>query len=75
FDDLLAVQDLVVVATPRGTDPALARLAIAGLSSASARACVCEVPPAHPARALAAAGLTLLPSARRALAGPVEALP
>ena len=30
--------------------------------------CVCEVPPAHPARSLAGAGLTLLPSARRALA-------
>ena len=52
FDALLAEQDLVVVATPRGTDPALARLALAGLSSASTRACVCEVPPAHPARTL-----------------------
>ncbi|MEY2516647.1 MAG: hypothetical protein QOJ89_4005, partial [bacterium] len=56
FDALLGEQDLVVVATPRGTDPALARLAIAGLSSATARACACEVPLAHPARALAAAG-------------------
>ena len=74
FDDLLAEQDLVVVATPAGTDPALARLAVAGLSSGAGRACVCEMPPAHHARSLAAAGLTLLPSARRALAGPVEAL-
>ena len=32
FDALLADQDLVVVATPSGTDPALARLALAGLA-------------------------------------------
>ncbi|MDX6679836.1 MAG: hypothetical protein QOE31_3888 [Solirubrobacteraceae bacterium] len=77
FDDLLDEQDLVVVATARGTDPALARLAVAGLSSADAggRVCVCELPPAHAARTLAAAGLTLLPSARRALAAAVGALP
>ena len=74
FDELLAEQDLVVVATPSGTDPALARLALAGLASGAARTCACEVPPAHPARTVAAAGLTLLPSARRALAVPVEAL-
>ena len=74
FDELLAEQDLVVVATPYGTDPALARLALADLAAATTRACACEVPPAHPARSLAAAGLTLLPSARRALAVPVEAL-
>jgi hypothetical protein len=74
FDALLAEQDLVVVAASTGADPALARLAVGGLASWTARACVCEVPPAHPARSLAAAGLTLLPSARRALAGPVEAL-
>jgi hypothetical protein len=74
FDDLLAEQDLVVVATPSGTDPALARLALAGLTSGAARTCACEVPPAHPARTVAAAGLMLLPSARRALAVPVEAL-
>jgi hypothetical protein len=74
FDELLYEQDLVVVATPRGTDPALARLAVGSLPTAGSRVCVCEIPPAHPARALAAAGLALLPSARRALAGPVEAL-
>lgn len=74
FDALLAEQDLVVVASPRGTDPALARLALAGLEPVVARACVCEVPGSHPARVLATSGLTLLPSARRALAGPVEAL-
>ena len=75
LDALLDEQDLVVVAAPSGTDPALARLALAGLQTATARACVCEVPPAHPARTVAAAGLTLLPSARRAIAGTVEALP
>jgi hypothetical protein len=75
FDELLGEQDLVVVATPSGTDPALARLALAGLASGAARTCACEVPPAHPARTVAAAGLTLLPSARRALAVPAEALP
>lgn len=74
FDALLAEQDLVVVATSSATDPALARLAIAGLSPGMVRACVCEVPLAHPTRSLATAGLLLLPSARRALAGPVEAL-
>ncbi len=75
FDALLDEQDLIIVATARGADPALARLAVAGLSFGSVRVCVCEVPPAQPARTLAAAGLTLLPSARRALAGSVEALP
>ncbi|MDX6718863.1 MAG: hypothetical protein QOJ63_1117 [Solirubrobacteraceae bacterium] len=74
FDALLAEQDLVVVATSSGADPALARLAVGGLASWTARACVCEVPPTHPARSLAAAGVALLPSARRALAGPVDAL-
>jgi hypothetical protein len=74
FDALLAEQDVVVIATAPGTDPALARLAVAGLGCEYARACVCEVPPAQPGRALAAAGLTLLPSARRALARAVEAL-
>lgn len=75
FDELLDDHDLIVVATAAGTDPALARLALAGLVSAPGRACICEVPPAHPARALAGAGVTLLPSARRALAGALEALP
>lgn len=74
FDELLAEQDLVVVATAIGTDPALARLALAGVQSAARRACLCEVPPARAQRSLAAAGLTLLPSTRRALAVPVEAL-
>ena len=75
FDELLAEQDLVVVATSSATDPALARLAVAGLAAAAVPACVCEVTPAPAARSLAGAGLTLLPSARRALAGAVEALP
>jgi hypothetical protein len=74
FDELLGDQDLVVVATPIGTDPALARLALAGLAPGAARTCACDVPPAHPSRSVAAAGLALLPSARRALAVPVEAL-
>ena len=73
FDEILAEQDLVVVATASGTDPALARLALAGLQAATERACVCEVP-ARSARSLAAAGVALLPSARRALAVPVAAL-
>jgi hypothetical protein len=71
FDALLESQDLVVVAVAPGADPALARLAVAGLR----RAVACEVPPAHPGRALAAAGVALLPAVRRALAVPVEALP
>jgi hypothetical protein len=74
FDELLAEQDLVVVATRSGTDPALSRLAVASLAGATVRACTCEVAPTPSARTLAAAGLTLLPSVRRALAGPVEAM-
>jgi hypothetical protein len=70
FDALLAAQDLVVVAVAPGADPALASLAMAGLG----RALTCVVPAADPARALAAAGLALLPSVRRALAAPLEAL-
>lgn len=70
FDALLTEQDLVVVALAPGADPALARLAISGLECAVA----CEVSPARPARSLAAAGVALLPSARRALAAPVAAL-
>ena len=70
FDAVLAAQDLVVVALPPEADPALARLAVAGLE----RGVTCEIPPGHPARSLAAAGLALLPSARRALVAPVAAL-
>jgi hypothetical protein len=73
FDALLVEQDLVVVGVPSGSDPVLARLAVDSLAGA-VPACACEVPAAHPARSLAAAGLTLLPSARRALAGPVAEL-
>jgi hypothetical protein len=70
FDALLAMQDLVVVAVAPAADAALARLATVGLE----RALTCPVPPADPGRALAAAGLALLPATRRALAGPVAAL-
>lgn len=75
FDALLAEQDLVVVAPPSGTAPVLARLALAGLECPHARTCVCELPAAQPVHSVAAAGLMLLPSMRRALAGAVEALP
>jgi hypothetical protein len=73
FDVLLADQDLVVVGTRSGADPTLGRLALAGLAG-RVRACGCEVPGAHSARSLAVAGVALLPSARRALAGPVAEL-
>jgi len=74
FDALLAEQDLVVVATRSSAAPALARLAVEGLAADAVCACACEVPRAQQARALAEAGLMLLPSARRALAGPVGAM-
>jgi len=74
FDALLAEQDLVVVATRSGAAPVLARLAVQGLAAEAVCACACEVPGAAPARALAEAGLLLLPSARRALAGPIGAM-
>jgi len=70
FDALLAEQDLVVVAVAAGADPALARLALAGLE----RGVACDVPAAHVSRSLAAAGVALLPSARRGLAAAVEVL-
>jgi hypothetical protein len=70
FDELLGLQDLVVVAVAPASDPALARLAASGLD----RALTCPVPPADPGRILAAAGLALLPSTRRAIAAPVAAL-
>ncbi|MGH2918614.1 MAG: hypothetical protein ACRDLS_08465, partial [Solirubrobacteraceae bacterium] len=57
-----------------GADPVLARLAVDGLTEKAVCACACEVPPAPPARALAEAGVVLLPSARRALAGPIGAM-
>ncbi|MDQ3675249.1 MAG: hypothetical protein M3401_00370, partial [Actinomycetota bacterium] len=74
FDELLAEQDLVVVAPRSDADPVLARLAVDGLAAEAVCACACQVPPAPPARALAEAGLVLLPSARRALAGPIGAM-
>jgi len=73
FDALLAEQDLVVVGIRRHADPVLTRLAVDGLTGA-VPACACEFPAAHPARSLAAAGLMLLPSARRALADAVAEL-
>jgi hypothetical protein len=73
FDALLAEQDLVVVGARDDVDPVLTRLALAGLDGA-ARACACEVPSIQPARSLAAAGVALLPSIRRALAAPVAEL-
>lgn len=73
FDGLLVDQDLVVVGTRSGADPIVARLAVAGLAG-GVRACACEIPVTHLARSLAVAGVALLPSARRALAGPVAEL-
>ncbi len=67
LDELLGEQDLVVIGTRSGSGAALAALALAGLSD-PARACACEVPGAHPGRTLAAAGIALLPSVRRAVA-------
>ncbi|HUR86285.1 MAG TPA: hypothetical protein VMY78_13160 [Solirubrobacteraceae bacterium] len=66
LDELLAEQDLVVIGTRGGPGAALTSLALAGLSD-PARACACEIPGAHPGRTLAAAGMALLPSVRRAL--------
>ena len=73
FDALLSGQDLVVVGMRSGADPILARLAVDTLDGA-VRACACELPAARSARSLAVAGVALLPSARRALAGPLAEL-
>ena len=67
---LLAEQDLVVVATPSGTDPALRRLALSGLAAGASRACACDVPPAQLGRAAAASGLGCCP--RRAGRSPTR---
>jgi hypothetical protein len=75
FDELLGEQDLIVIATPSGTDPALSRLALSGVARHAARACACDIPAARLPRVAAAAGLVLLPSARRWLTDAVEALP
>jgi len=74
FETLLGEQDLVVVAMSSGTEPALRRLALSGLAAGASRACACEVPSSQLGRMAAAAGLVLLPPARRALADAVEAL-
>ncbi|HEY1540257.1 MAG TPA: hypothetical protein VGF63_12720 [Solirubrobacteraceae bacterium] len=74
FDDLLREQDLVVVAAPCGTEQALTRLALEELATRRVRACACELISSQLARAVAVAGLTLLPAARRALAVPLDAL-
>lgn len=74
FEDLVAEQDLIVVATASGTDPALRRLALSGLTASAARACTCEIPTAQLGRAAAAAGLVLMPSVRRPLADAVGGL-
>lgn len=74
FDGLLAEQDLVVVATPGGTDPTLRRLAVAGLATSAVRACACDVLPAHLGRAAASAGVALVPSARRPIVAALEAM-
>ncbi len=73
IDELLADQDLVVVGTRGESVAALTALTFAGLPH-PARACACEVPAAHPGRSLAAAGVLLLPSVRRALAPAAGAL-
>jgi hypothetical protein len=74
FDDLLREQDLVVVAAPSGTEQALTRLALEGLATRGVRACACDLISSQLARAVAVAGLALLPAARRALADPLDAL-
>jgi hypothetical protein len=74
LDALLDTRDLVLVAPGPGADPALGPLVVRALAARAIPACGCDVPSGLAARALASAGLTLLPSARRALAAPVEAL-
>lgn len=73
LDELLFEQDLIVVAAAPGGDPAIARLAALDVEDGRGRVCVCEVALTPAARTLAAAGLGVPASARRALAGPVDA--
>lgn len=75
FDALLAQQDLVVVATTSGADQALAALALAGVAALAARTSTVVVGSSVPGRTWAIAGVALLPSARRLLAGTLEQLP
>jgi len=73
LDELLFEQDLVVVVAAPGGDPAIARLAALDVEDGRGRVCVCEVALTPAARTLAAAGLGVPASARRALAAPVDA--
>lgn len=73
LDELLFEQDLLVVATAPGDDPAIARLAVLDVEAGDRRVCLCEIALTPVARVLAVAGLGVSSSVRRKLAGPVDA--
>lgn len=74
LDRLLFEQDLVVVASATGADPALARLAALDLAVRRGEVCVCQVELSPATRAFAAAGLLVPGSIRRTIDGPIRAL-
>jgi hypothetical protein len=68
LDGLLLAQERVLVAVAPADPPALAEVALGGLAALGARAEALSVPAgAGPARALAAAGVALLPPLRAAV--------
>jgi hypothetical protein len=70
FDDLLAVQDLLLVVTRPGTGAAIAGLALAGLPDPAPPAGTCALALGPAGRALAAAGLAVPAPLRSALRAP-----
>jgi hypothetical protein len=75
FDDVLAGQDLVIVATREASNAPVARLALEGLRGAHRPAVVWEMSGAPVARLLASAGIALARSLRVSVAQALEPLP
>ena len=74
LDSLLRVQDRVLVAAGPETDPVIARLALESVSPIAASEGTLELPAAPAARALATAGVALVPPLRAHVDAALEGL-
>ncbi len=74
FEGLLEVQDIVLVVTGSDAVPGLVAMALEGLARRGITACACDPPCGLASRLLAASGLGLAPSLRRALSEPLRLL-
>jgi hypothetical protein len=72
FDDLLAAQDRVIVAVSAAAAEGVAELAAIDASRVGRATSILHVPSSAPARAIAAAGLTLPPAMRAGVAAALE---